>query len=234
MKSGLKAFETGGGTPPPQTEQMKRSRVYHSSRKIDQSYIKYLDGKDVCRYYLGWSGEYLKYGENLAAPRKDFRLYSTERVLVRQIPAKPPYCIHACLTNETLLNDLNSINVINIRESPEYVLGVLNSRLISFWFVHKFGKMQRETFPQFKVNELADFPLPKQGNAAKDRIAKLVKEILALKKDDHESDTSSLEAEIDQLVYTLYKLSEEEIAIVEGSTQNREPSARSASRAASQ
>jgi hypothetical protein len=217
VKAGLKAYETGCGTPP-QTEQMKKNRVYHSRRKIDKSYIKYLDGKDVCRYFLGWSGEYLKYGDNLAAPRKDFCLYSTERILVRQIPAKPPYCIHACLTDETMLNDLNSINVINIRESPEYVLGVLNCRLLSFWFVHKFGKMQRETFPQFKVNELAQFPLPKNGEIARDDIAKLVKEILAAKKHDPEADTSVQEAEIDQHVYALYGLTKEEIALVEGST----------------
>src|SRR6267143_1500834 len=85
---------------------MKRGRVYHSTRQIDKNYMKYFDGKDVCRYYLGWSGEYLKYGDNLAAPRKDFRLYSTPRILVRQIPAKRPYCVHACFTDEVALNDL--------------------------------------------------------------------------------------------------------------------------------
>jgi type I restriction-modification system DNA methylase subunit len=121
VKAGLKAYEVGCGTPP-QTDKMKNDRVYHATRKIDKDYIKYLDGKDVCRYYLAWSGEYLKYGDNLAAPRKDFRLYSTTRILVRQIPAKPPYCVHACLTEELALNDLNSMNIINIREKPEYVL----------------------------------------------------------------------------------------------------------------
>ncbi|MEW6618275.1 MAG: TaqI-like C-terminal specificity domain-containing protein [bacterium] len=218
VKAGLKAYEIGKGNPP-QTNEMKTDRVYHSTRKIDNSYIKYLDGKDVCRYYLDWTGEYLKYGNNLAAPRKDFRLYSTSRILVRQIPAKPPYCIHACLIEETALNDLNSMNIINIRESPECVLGILNSRLTSFWFIHKFGKMQRGTFPQFKVNELADFPLPKNRAERSDEIAKLVSQILSLKKSDPQADTRALEAEIDRLVYDLYGLTEEEIAIVEGSVR---------------
>ena len=214
VKAGLKAYETGCGIPP-QTEEMKKKRVYHSTRRIDKSYLKYLDGKDVCRYYLGWSGEYLKYGGNLAAPRKDFRLYSTKRILVRQIPAKPPYCIHACLTDEIALNDLNSMNIINIREKPEYVLGVLNSRLVSWWFVHKFGKMQRETFPQFKVNELADFPLPKNGEKHRDDVAKLAGQILAAKRHNPGADTVALEREIDRLVYTLYDLTPEERSLVE-------------------
>ena len=214
-KAGLKAYETGCGTPP-QTDKMKKDRAYHSTRKLDKDYIKYLDGKDVCRYYLGWSGEYLKYGDNLAAPRRDFRLYSTRRILVRQIPAKPPRCVHACLTDELALNDLNSMNIINIREKPEYVLGVLNSRLVSWWFVHKFGKMQRATFPQFKVNELADFPFPKNGEKHRDQIARLVVGILAAKKRSLNADTTAMEKDIDKLVYDLYGLTKEEQAMIEG------------------
>ena len=70
---------------------MKEKRIYHS-KKIDESYLEYLQGKDVQRYNLSWSGEYLKYGKNLAAPRK-YELFNGERVLVRQIPSKPPYSI---------------------------------------------------------------------------------------------------------------------------------------------
>ena len=58
--------------------------------------------------------EYLKYGDNLAAPRKNWSLYSSPRILVRQIPSKLPYCINACFTDEVILNDRNSMNIINI------------------------------------------------------------------------------------------------------------------------
>ncbi len=111
------------------------------------------------------------------------------------------------------------MNVINIRESPEAILGILNSRLTSFWFVHKFGKMQRETFPQFKVNELADFPIPKKRKQCAADIAKFVKEILAAKAKNSNADTSVLEREIDQQVYALYGLTPEEIKIVEDSAK---------------
>jgi len=43
--------------------------------------------------------------------------------------------------------------------------------------------------------------------------------ILTDKKSNPQADTTTLEAEIDQLVYELYGLTEEEIAIVEESTQ---------------
>ena len=45
----------------------------------------------------------------------------------------------------------------------------------------------------------------------------LVNKILEIKKGNSESDTSTLEYEIDQLVYQLYELTEEEIKIIEGS-----------------
>ena len=45
--------------------------------------------------------------------------------------------------------------------------------------------------------------------------------ILAAKKADPSADVSALEAEIDQLVYSLYGLTREEIAIIEESHQER-------------
>ena len=112
VKAGLQAYEIGKGNPIC-TKEMKDNRIYHSMKKIDNTYYQYLHGSDVCRYSLNWSGEYLKYGSNLAAPRK-FILFSSPRILVRQIPSKPPYCINSCFTNEILLNDRNSMNIIKI------------------------------------------------------------------------------------------------------------------------
>jgi len=41
----------------------------------------------------------------------------------------------------------------------KFLLGVINSRLMSFWFEKKFDKLQRKIFPQFKVDELGSFPI---------------------------------------------------------------------------
>ena len=217
VKSGLVAYEVGKGTPP-QTKEMKDARIYHTTAP-KTGFSKYLDGRDVCRYSIGWSGEYIKYGRNLAAPRDNFDLYSTPRILVRQIPNKPPYCIHACLISETVFNDRNSMNVISIAIKPQLVLAVLNSRLVSYWFIHKLGKMQRGIFPQFKVNELAIFPVPRSFAPHEESLIASVKRILAAKEANPAADTTALEREIDQQVYALYGLTPEEIAIVEGTAK---------------
>jgi hypothetical protein len=219
VKCGLGAYGRGDGIPP-QTDEMIKARVYHSKSKVDESWFKYVEGVDVKRYALGWHRkEYLKWGRNLREPRNDWRLFSTPRILVRQIPSPQPYCINACFTAETFLNDRNSMNIINIAIQPELVLAVLNSRLLSYWFVHKFGKMQRGIFPQFKVNELATFPIPRSFAPHEERIIELVKSILTAKKENANADITKYDQELDQLVYALYGLTPEEIAIVEGSAK---------------
>lgn len=215
VKTGLVAYEVGKGTPP-QTKSIKESRIYHSMTKKNQDWMEYLQGSDVSRYSMIWSGEYILYGENLAAPRKDPCLYSTKRILVRQIPNKLPYCIHACYTDREIYNDRNSMNVINIKANPMAILAILNSRLISFWFVLKFGKLQRGLFPQFKANELADFPISKKLPQYEKQLAELAKKATNSRLKNATADIADIDNEIDRLVYSLYGLTDDEIAVVEG------------------
>jgi len=99
----------------------------------------------------------------------------------------------------------------------KYLLALLNSSLFYFWLSLK-GKRKGEML------ELLQKPLTEifVKNITKDKqlpFINLVDQILAAKRADPaggQADTSALEGEIDQLVYQLYGLSEDEIAIVEG------------------
>jgi hypothetical protein len=50
----------------------------------------------------------------------------------------------------------------------------------------------------------------------KENISQLVRNVLAFKAQNTSTDTTSIETEIDQLVYQLYGLTDEEVRIVEG------------------
>jgi len=226
VKSGLKAYETGKGTPL-QTDEMKNNRVYHSKEKTNESYIKYLKGQDVIRYQLGWSGQYLKYGNCLAAPRKK-ELFTEPRILVRQIPSPPPHSINGIYTEEFLLNDINSMIIYEFKNiSPLFTLAVLNSKLTTFWFANTFDKFQRKTFPQFKVKELAIFPIPEASEKEQAEIAKLAQLMLDMQKDLQEmtdntdkharlkTEIEKLDEKIDRAIYKLYDLANEEIETIE-------------------
>jgi hypothetical protein len=211
VKCGIKAYQVGKGHPA-QSKEEKINRVFHSKTKRGDDYYKYLEGSDVKRYILTWENkEYIRYGNHLAEPRRNWNLFSSVRILVRQIPSKPPYCINAVLTHDTYINDLNSMNIIDMRCDPYYLLSILNSRPISFWFAQKFGKLQRGLFPQFKINELASFPIPNVSKETMEKLSKLASKILEQKRKEISSDTASLELEIDSIVSELFGLNSNEI-----------------------
>lgn len=180
VKVGLKAYQTGKGVPA-QTSEAKQGRVFHHDVKAGNTSERYLQGRDVIRYLIDWSGQWLDYGPHLAEPRKP-ALFEGPRLLVRQIPNKPPYSIHAAYTEARYYNDLNSNIVQSQVEDIRFLLGVINSKATTFWFLNTFDKLQRGVFPQFKISELKQFPLP-LGATYEDKVGlvKLVEQMLSLR-----------------------------------------------------
>jgi len=225
VKSGLKAYEVGKGNPA-QSEKMKNVRIYHARKRKDIYYAKYLNGEDVQRYLINWSKEWLKYGENLAAPRNK-TLFTSPRILVRQIPSEPPYSINSVYTDKYLLNDINSMVIYNFKKiNPYFILGILNSKLTTFWFINTFDKLQRGLFPQFKVNELERFPLPMANRKQQTEVAEKAKKLIELYKkleenvplDTYERTKAEIlrsNREIDELTYSLFNLNKTEIKFIE-------------------
>lgn len=210
VTTGIKAYQIGKGKPK-QKKYDKENRVYHSKNQIDETYVKYLEGKNVSRYNLTWNGEWIKYGDNLAEPRYSIK-FDSPRILVRQIPTNKSYAIEAVYTDSHLINDINSMDIINIQVDPLYVLGIINSKLLTLWFMMKYDKFQRRIFPQFKVNELGNFPTPTACNEQQEDISKLVQLLMDQIKKEKKDETKilMLNNQIDELVMQLFGLTEDE------------------------
>jgi len=111
-----------------------------------------------------------------------------------------------------------------IKDNLKYFLGVLNSKVL--WaFIKATGYVLRGGYFTFKTDYLKPFPIPcslsknPPTESQQKEIVKLVDRILAAKQSDPTADTSALEQEIDHLVYNLYGLTSEEIALVETSSR---------------
>ncbi|MCT7710021.1 MAG: N-6 DNA methylase, partial [Lactobacillus iners] len=206
VKTGIKAYQKGKGKPK-QKKSDGDNRIYHSTQKLDDTYIPYVDGNNVSRYLLTWNGEYIKYGENLAEPRKSTN-FKEPRILVRQIPSKSAYSINGVFTEDTIINDLNSMVIENIIIKPLALLGIINSKIETLWFLMHFDKFQRRLFPQFKVNELAQFPVPDLNSEEQNKIADKVSVIMSKAKSKQNYSRENLE--VDELVMDAYGLTEEE------------------------
>ncbi len=92
-----------------------------------------------------------------------------------------------------------------------YLLCVMNSKYASVLLTNLRGG-DYHIYPE----HIRNIPIPSATSAQQKPIIALVDKILASKKANPQADTSKEEAEIDRLVYQLYGLTDEEIAVVEG------------------
>ena len=196
-----------------QSEEIIKNRVFHSL-EYKKGYKKNLWGEDVTRYNLHWNGkEYINYCEGIANPR-DPKFFKGKRILIREI-TNPS--IYACYTEEEYYNDPSILIILDSSKfSLKVLLGILNSKLASFYHFNNAPKATKGSFPKILIEDIKLFPLVNSKKNIHKEIETLVDKILAAKKENPQADTSKEEAEIDRLVYQLYGLSEDEIKIVEG------------------
>lgn len=96
------------------------------------------------------------------------------------------------------------------RINMKYLTGLLNSKLIAFWLRY-MGKMQGSNY-QIDKEPLMNIPLKIADENIENKIIDLVDEIIELKKLN--KDTQYLEDKIDEMVYDLYELTEEERELI--------------------
>ncbi|EFQ9552881.1 class I SAM-dependent DNA methyltransferase [Campylobacter jejuni] len=103
------------------------------------------------------------------------------------------------------------------RINVKYLTAILNSKLIAFWLKHK-GKMQGNNY-QIDKEPLLNIPIVtinSKNQKIADELINLVDEILKAKEQDKNANTSPLEEKINNIVYKIYNLTEEEIKTIEG------------------
>ena len=96
-----------------------------------------------------------------------------------------------------------------------FILGLLNSKLLHYYFGF-IGVMTAGGAYTLKAATIEAFPIATGTREQQKEIAAKVESILNAKAKDKQADVSSIESEIDHLVYNLYGLSDNEIKIVEG------------------
>ena len=103
------------------------------------------------------------------------------------------------------------------KEYPyKFLLAILNSKLINYIY-KQITQEENRVFAEVKPINVRKLPIIQCSHDLKENFIKLTDKIINIKKQSPTADTAALESEIDQLVYELYGLTEEEIGIVENS-----------------
>ena len=99
-------------------------------------------------------------------------------------------------------------------ERLKFLLAILNSK-VSEWYFNQISTTTGMGTNRWKKYKIEVLPIKIPSDSQEKAIEHLVDQILSRKRSDPSADTSPLEAEIDQMVYELYGLTEEEVRIIE-------------------
>lgn len=148
---------------------------------------------------------------SLQWPRVKSELDLKEKILVqntRNEALKTRLC--AVLDDKSVYGSqgVNFIIPNDVHASLRYLLGILDSTLINYLFATKFLNLA------IKAEYLKQLRIPIPSAAILKQLESLVSKVLELKKVNIEADTTSLEYQIDFLVYHLYGLTYDEVLIV--------------------
>lgn len=172
---------------------------------------KFLTGSDVSKYCYN-KLSYISQSV-LTAFSKDIKYFSKERILLRETGS---FLTAVYVGNETIYSNrsLYSILITDKTLSTKYVLALLNSSLLQWYYSNMF-KGDTELFPKIRIAQAKQLPIRKVSIELQQPIIMLIDKILASKQSCPNADTSEIEHKIDKLVYQLYNLTPEEIAIIE-------------------
>jgi hypothetical protein len=219
------------------------AKILLSNKKETELYRKILEGKDINRYFIQWNGLWVNYDPSLKN-RIDLReldtrqkkidfslrnedLFNSEKIILRQTADR----LIGTFDNEKYITR-HSTHLIRMKDegvSIKYILGLFNSKLLTYYYRNLIPE-KGKVFAEVKTVNVEKLPIKLVPDSQQQPIIKLVDKMLSLNKRLNEigdkqtderarivEDIKKIDNEIDQMVYKLYGLTKEEIAIVEES-----------------
>ena len=178
-----------------------------------------VEGRTIKKYYLGTINKNILWDKKLIhRPRPDYIWEAEKKIIIQRISGgtKP---LKAAIDKENQLTFASVNNLLLHNEYNrhyEYILCLLNSNLLNWFYANNFSNNSELTVNISKTY-LEMLPIPYISANDNLKFSNLIRQILYAKKASSEADITILEAKIDQMVYKLYGLKKDEIAIVEES-----------------
>lgn len=178
-------------------------------------FYKLLDGRNINKYSIAWDGVYLDYDvDRIHSCKKKDIFLSGEKLLFRRVSSSLIFTY-----DNSSFFALNTLVVVNKKPSCKlnikYILAVMNSKLMNYLYKSKF-KSTKTVFSEIQARSVGEMPIILIPTIEQDKFVTIVDKILALKKADVNIECGDLLLQIDKLVFSLYELTPDEIAVVEG------------------
>ena len=227
--NGVKPFEKGKGSPP-QTSDIIKTKPYVKKGTLPaKNWSSLLRGSLIGRYQNFWKNNYwIKYGPWLAAQRDPAIFSASEKIMVRQTGDS----IIATLVKSGFIarNNLHVLLPKQTKYNLKYILSLMNSNLMDFIYTI-MNPEKGEALAEVKKVHVEQLPIRKidfnnnDERILHDDLVALVDVMLDLnkkvqtargsRKDQIQRQIAKTDREIDELVYELYRITEEERKVIE-------------------
>jgi len=149
IKAGVKPYENGKGKPP-QTKEIVLNKPFNAYENKGNEWRRVIRGTQINRYLTKWDAEYIKYGSWLAAPRRA-ELFDNDKLFMRRTDDN----LMASFDNSGMIG-INSVHCIQIKKQEsktdlKYVLAILNSNLINWYFRSENFHMVDKPLAEVKI-----------------------------------------------------------------------------------
>ncbi|BDB01185.1 TaqI-like C-terminal specificity domain-containing protein [Clostridium botulinum] len=169
---------------------------------IDKSYIKIYKGKNI-KKFICYSYFYYDFKDkNIKGGTKDLKkLKYKGKILVRKTGNE----IIAAYDEEGIIIEQSLYGIINLKQnfSHKYILGILNSQLIS-WYYKKYLITNKESTPQLKKYRLNKIPIKNCNKNVQEKVEILVDKIFQALKSENMMEIEYYYKILNQKVFSIY------------------------------
>ena len=194
----------------------------------NKPHLKYVLTGDISPYNIKWNGTLFIYCNQNKISKDRISMFSGQKILVRGMALR----LTAAYDNVGYgIHRVYAITNIAKHLDPKYVLAILNSNLANFYYNVLYGSAHLAGgYIRYNSTYIGKIPIKSASNIVQKSIIELVDKMLSLhkrlnelgdKKTDErtkiEEEIKKTDREIDELVYKLYGITEEEKKIIEES-----------------
>ncbi|CAM8357059.1 TaqI-like C-terminal specificity domain containing protein [Candidatus Methylopumilus planktonicus] len=184
--------------------------------QLDITYHKLINAKDISPYSINWKGEWIKYDKAYVDSFGDLGrslpaeyIFTNNKILVQRTRRGLKRKLVCTYDGEAYynLNRLSNIIINNENYHILYVLALLNSSVLDYYFNVVFNEYE------IKPLHLSQLPIYKLNYDEQLKLVSMVETVLNTIK-TNSSASINQEEEINNLVYRTYNLTDEEIAVI--------------------
>jgi type I restriction-modification system DNA methylase subunit len=199
-----------------------------ADKKLNDSYKPFLVGKDIGRYKINYRGKWICYDRRRLHRARPEEVFLSNKILIQRISGGSTPLVAAL--DEDKRYTFASINNIvlkgDVKYSLRYILALLNSRLLNWYYATNFSNKSELTVNVSKTF-LQEIPIKTLSESQQQPLIQLANKMLVLnsrlseigdKKTEErakiEEEISKTDVKIDGLIYEIYGINEAEKEII--------------------